>query len=50
MFTRQETCAICKTAAPCEKALGYAVRNVTVSKRNTMLKERLQRIRQQKAG
>ena len=24
MFTRQETCAICKTAAPCEKALGYA--------------------------
>ena len=27
-----------------KKALGYAVRNVTVSKRNTMLKERLQRI------
>ncbi len=26
-----------------KKALGYAVRNVTVSKRNTMLKERLQR-------
>ena len=26
------------------KALGYAVRNVTVSKRNTMLKERLQRV------
>ena len=27
-----------------KKALGYTVRNVTVSKRNTMLKERLQRI------
>lgn len=27
-----------------KKALGYAVRNVTVSKRNTMLKERLQRL------
>ena len=27
-----------------KKALGYAVRNVTVSARNTMLKERLQRI------
>ena len=26
-----------------KKALGYAVRNVTVSKRNTMLKDRLQR-------
>ncbi len=26
------------------KALGYAVRNVTVSKRNTMLKDRLQRL------
>ena len=25
-----------------KKALGYAVRNMTVSKRNTMLKERLQ--------
>jgi hypothetical protein len=24
MFTRQETCAICKTVIPCEKALGYA--------------------------
>ena len=33
-----------------KKALGYAVRNVTVSKRNTMLKERLQRIRQQIRG
>ena len=27
-----------------KKALGYAVRNVTVSKRNTMLRERLQRM------
>ena len=27
-----------------KKALGYAVRNVTVSKRNTMLKERLMRV------
>ena len=27
-----------------KKALGYAVRNVTVTKRNTMLKERLQRV------
>ncbi|MBO5516852.1 MAG: ATP-dependent RecD-like DNA helicase [Firmicutes bacterium] len=27
-----------------KKALGYAVRNVTVSKRNTMLKDRLQRM------
>ena len=26
-----------------KKALGYAVRNVTVTKRNTMLKERLQK-------
>ena len=28
------------------KALGYAVRNVTVSRRNTMLKERLRTISQ----
>ena len=30
-----------------KKALGYAVRNVTVSKRNTMLKDQLQRIQTQ---
>ena len=28
-----------------KKALGYAIRNVTVSRRNTMLKERLQRLK-----